>query len=69
VAVFHDHLPEHTDAIIATTSAVIHQLLGGQPTPADALQAGDITITGDTAHDFFAYFDPPSKDPHQLIVR
>jgi hypothetical protein len=28
--------------------------LGGQTTPADALQAGDITITGDTAtaHDF-----------------
>jgi hypothetical protein len=50
---------------------VIYQLLGGQTTPADALQAGDITITGDTAtaHDFFTYFDPPSKDPIKLIVR
>ena len=54
-----------------STSAVIYQLLGGQTTPADALQAGDITITGDTAtaHDFFTYFDPPSKDPIKLIVR
>jgi hypothetical protein len=43
VAVFHDQLPEHTDAMITTTSGVIHQLLGGQTTPADALQAGDIT--------------------------
>lgn len=71
VAVFHDQLPEHTDAMIATTSGVIHQRLGGQTTPADALQAGDITITGDTAtaQHFFTYFEPPSKDPIKLVVR
>jgi hypothetical protein len=58
----------HTDAVIATSSGVIHQLLGGQTTPADALQAGDITISGDTAaaHDFFTYFDPPCEDPIKL---
>ncbi|MYS34166.1 alkyl sulfatase-like protein [Streptomyces sp. KhCrAH-43] len=44
VAVFHLEPPLSVDATLVTTAALIHQLLLGTTTPADALRHGDITV-------------------------
>ncbi|WP_415960364.1 alkyl sulfatase C-terminal domain-containing protein [Streptomyces sp. 021-4] len=71
VAVFHPEPPPALDATLVTTAALIHQLLLGTTTPADALRHGDITVEGDpaTVHTFFGYFDKPPTEPVKMVLR
>ena len=71
VAVFHNGTPITVAATLTMTTDLVHHILTGDLTPADALRAGTITIDGDEtqAHTFFTYFDDPAPQPPRLIVR
>lgn len=71
VAVFHDEIPEETDATFVGTKALLDRILLGETTLKQAFADGELTIEGDkeAAKTFFSYFDPPNSEPIKLIVR
>ena len=71
VCVFYDSLPENPDAKLTASKAVFDQILLGQTTVKEASEKGDIQVEGspETVAEFFSYFDPPSADAVNLVVR
>jgi alkyl sulfatase BDS1-like metallo-beta-lactamase superfamily hydrolase len=71
VAVFHDTLPDETDATLIATKALLDRMLLGEISFAEAVADGELTIEGDSdaIATFFGYFDPPSDEPIKLVVR
>jgi alkyl sulfatase BDS1-like metallo-beta-lactamase superfamily hydrolase len=71
VAVFHDTLPDETDATLIATKALLDRMLLGEISFAEAVADGELTIEGDSdaVATFFGYFDPPSDEPIKLVVR
>ncbi len=71
VAVFHDTMPETTDATFVASKALLDRILLGQTTVVQAIADGALTIEGDEAavQRFFAVLDPPPSEPIRLVVR
>lgn len=71
VCVYYDKLPENTDATLTTTKAVFDDILLGKTNVKDATDKGDIKVEGsaESAAEFFTYFDPPSTEAVNIVVR
>lgn len=71
VCVYYDKLPENTDATLTTTKAVFDDILLGKTNVKDATDKGDIKVKGsaESAAEFFTYFDPPSTEAVNIVVR
>jgi len=71
VAVFHESIPDQTDATIVATKTLLDLVLLGETTVADALASGELTIDGDQSAvgKFFGALDPTDADPIKLVVR
>ncbi len=71
VAVYHDALPEKTNATFVATKELLDRILLGKTNVAKAIVAGELKIKGDAGavEAFFGYFDPPSSEPIKLVVR
>jgi len=71
VCVYYDKLPENTDATLTTTKAVFDDILLGNTNVKDSVAKGDIKVEGspESVVEFFSYFDPPSTEAVNIVVR
>jgi alkyl sulfatase BDS1-like metallo-beta-lactamase superfamily hydrolase len=71
VAVFHKTAPDGVSDRVVTTAEVVHELLLGKITAADAISQGSIKLEGDEQriHEFLGFFDPPAPEPPKMVIR